>query len=163
MQLIPYTHDDRWLTEALETDPRVMAELGGPRSKDQIPEIHRRRLAHIARGGWHLKIIPEPGGPVVGAISIWHSEWRGEPVTEAGWMILPKHQGRGYASAALAVALDRARAAGTWGDIHAFPGEANGPSNALCRKFGFELLPEVEVVDYGDRILRCHHWVLRAG
>ena len=30
MELIEVTPDDEWLTVALETDPRVMAELGGP-------------------------------------------------------------------------------------------------------------------------------------
>ena len=32
-------------------------------------------------------------------------------------------------------------------------------SNALCRKFGFELIGE-ETIDYGGRALRCNHWVL---
>ena len=42
-----------------------------------------------------------------------------------------------------------------------FPGATNAPSNALCRKFGFELLEEVDV-DYGGRALRCNRWVHRA-
>ena len=63
--------------------------------------------------------------------------------------------------AALAAILERARHDPRWGDIHAFPGVTNGPSNALCRKFGFDLLDEV-TVDYGGRILRCNHWVRRA-
>ena len=29
MELVTYTQKDLWLTEALETDPVVMAELGG--------------------------------------------------------------------------------------------------------------------------------------
>jgi RimJ/RimL family protein N-acetyltransferase len=161
LELVPYTDDDMWLTEALETDPRVMAELGGAWPIEKIPGIHRRRLEHIAKGAWFFKVVPEPGGEVVGSVTIWHSEWLGEPVSEAGWMILPEQQGKGYASAALGLLLERARTDGKWGDIHAFPGVTNAPSNALCRKFGFELLGEVDV-EYGGRPLRCNHWVLRA-
>lgn len=161
MELVPYTADDAWLTEALETDPRVMAELGGAWPKEKIEGIHQRRLAHIANGAWYFQVVPQPGGPVVGSITIWDSEWAGERLSEAGWMILPEHQGRGHASAALALLLERARADGRWGDIHAFPGATNVASNALCRKFGFELLEAVDV-DYAGRLLRCNHWVLRA-
>jgi RimJ/RimL family protein N-acetyltransferase len=159
MELDPYTDDDLWLTRALETDPRVMAELGGPWPIDEIPNIHRRRLAHIANGAWYFKIVPQPVGSAVGGIGIWRSEWRGAPISEVGWAILPEHQGRGYASAALGLLLDRVRADGRWGAVHAFPGITNGPSNALCGKFGFELVEEVDV-DYGDRTMRCNRWLL---
>ena len=40
---------------------------------------------------------------------LWSSEHEGEPISEAGWMILPEHQGRGHASAALAALLERTR------------------------------------------------------
>jgi RimJ/RimL family protein N-acetyltransferase len=77
-------------------------------------------------------------------------------------MVLPEHQGKGYATAALRLLVDRAREDGRWGDIHAFPGATNGASNALCRKHGFEQVETVDV-DYAGRALRCNHWVLRAG
>jgi RimJ/RimL family protein N-acetyltransferase len=163
MELVPYTEDDMWLTEALETDPRVMAELGGPWPREKIPEIHRRRVAAISKGGWYMKVVPERGGQPVGAVTIWLSEFQGQPISEAGWTILPEHQGRGYASEALRLLLERADAEGKWGDIHAFPGVTNAPSNALCRKFGFELVGQADV-EYGGRPLRVNHWVRhRAG
>jgi RimJ/RimL family protein N-acetyltransferase len=161
LELVPYTADDAWLTEALETDPRVMAELGGPWPKEKIAGIHERRLAAIAKGAWAFKVVPESGGTVVGTVSLWDSEHAGQPISEAGWMILPEHQGRGYASEALRLMLEMAKADGRWGDIHAFPGATNAPSNALCRKLGFELIEQVEI-DYADRFLTCNHWVLRA-
>ena len=58
VELQTYTDDDFWLTEALETDPAVMRELGGPIERDKLPEIHRRRLADP----WWFKIVAEPGG-----------------------------------------------------------------------------------------------------
>lgn len=162
MELVPYTDADQWLTEALETDPGVMAELGGPWPLARIPEIHRRRLGYIEKGAWYLKVVPDPAGPAVGAVGVWHSEVNGQELSELAWMILPEHQGRGHASAAVRLLLERIRADGSWGDVHALPGITNGPSNAICRKFGFERVGQIEV-DYGGRMLRCNHWVLRAG
>jgi RimJ/RimL family protein N-acetyltransferase len=159
MELVPYTDADILLTEALETDERVMAELGGPWPIDAIARIHERRLESIARGTWWFTIVPEPGARPVGMLGIFGSESDGEAISEAGWSVLPEHQGRGYASGALRLLLQRAREDSRWGAIHAFPGVTNGPSNALCRKFGFALVGE-ETVDYGGRSLRCNHWVL---
>ena len=161
------TPDDAWLTVALETDPRVMAELGGPWTADEARAAHRRRIAGIGdAGNWWFTVRPVnangvPVGPI-GSIGVWPSEHEGQPISETGWMILPEHQGKGYASAALAAVLERERATHRWGDIHAFPGATNAPSNALCRKFGFERLEEL-TVDYAGRQLRVNHWVLRLG
>ena len=161
MELLPYTDADMWLLEAMETDPRVMAELGGPWPVEEIPMIHARRLAYVDGGSWNLKIIPEPGAAPVGTMMLWASERDGEAFTEAGWMLLPEHQGKGHAREALRLLLEQARADGRWGPIHAFPGVDNIPSNALCRGQGFTFLETVDV-DYGDRTLHCNHWVLPA-
>jgi RimJ/RimL family protein N-acetyltransferase len=162
VELRPATLDDEWLTVALETDPGVMAELGGEWTVEEARAAHRRRTGPGAKdGSWWLAILPGPGQPPIGTIGVWESEWAGEPISETGWMLLPEHQGKGYATAALAALLDRELAERRWGDIYAFPGASNGPSNALCRKFGFELLDEV-TVDYAGRILRCNRWVWRA-
>ncbi len=159
LALVRYTDADRWLTEALETDPRVMADLGGPWTPDAIDGIHQRRLTAVAGGGWWETIRPDPDGPPVGAIGIWSASWEEAPISEVGWMILPEHQGHGYATRALAILLDRVRADGRWGPVHAFPGVTNVPSNALCKRAGFRLLGPADV-DYGDRVLHCNHWVL---
>jgi RimJ/RimL family protein N-acetyltransferase len=74
-------------------------------------------------------------------------------------MLLAAFHGRGLASAALALLLDRARDEPRFERLHAFPGVSNPASNALCRKFGFELLG-VEDGGYRDATLRVNHWVL---
>lgn len=161
MELVPYTAEDAWLTEALETDPCVMAELGGPWPAEHAQGAHQRRLANVLDGSiWWFTIVPDPTIGPVGTIGLWPSEADGEAVSETGWMVLSEHQGRGYASAALGLLIERARADGRWGDIHAFPGVPNAPSNALCRKFGFEQVRTLHV-DYSGRPLEVNHWVLR--
>jgi RimJ/RimL family protein N-acetyltransferase len=161
LELVTCTEDDAWLTVALETDPRVMAELGGPWTPEKALATHARRIRGIAdSGNWMFKVVPEQGSEAVGTIMVWASEHEGEPISEAGWMILPEHQGRGHATAALAALLERTRHDPRWGDIHAFPGATNAASNALCRKSGFEELGS-HTVDYAGRILRVNHWVWR--
>lgn len=159
MELILATAADAWLTIALETDPRVMAELGGPWPEDAARASHRRRVTSITEDLW-FTIVPVPGEPAVGTIGLWASEVGGVPITETGWSILPEHQGRGHGSAALRLVLELARQEPRWGDVHAFPGVTNGPSNGLCRKFGSELLGQ-RTVDYAGRLLHCNHWVWR--
>lgn len=162
MELVSATAAEEWLTVALETDPRVMAELGGPWTADDARAAHARRVAGIRDSGfWWLLIVPDPATGPVGTIGVWASEWEQEPISETGWMVLPEHQGKGFASAALALLLERERAERRWGDIHAFPGATNAPSNALCRKFGFELVGEGDA-DYAGRHFPVNHWVLRA-
>jgi RimJ/RimL family protein N-acetyltransferase len=155
VELHAYADADLALTEALETDPEVMRELGGPIEREKLPEIHRSRLADP----WWFKIVVEAGGPAVGTIGVWATRHAGELLHETGWMVLPAHQGRGIASAALTLLIERVKAERRFPSIHAFPPVTNAPSNALCRKAGFTLLGQVDFV-YSGRTLRCNHWEL---
>jgi RimJ/RimL family protein N-acetyltransferase len=160
VELRPYGDDDYGLTVALETDPAVMRELGGPLPADAIPAIHHRRLEAAAPGDRWFAIEPETGGPAAGAIGYWPGEWRGRAIHEAGWMLLPAFQGRGLARTALAELIRIAREDPPVGALDAFPGITNAASNALCRSAGFELLAEATEVEYAGRTLRCNHWRL---
>jgi RimJ/RimL family protein N-acetyltransferase len=132
-----------------------MRELGGPIASSEIPGIHRRRL----NDPWWLKIVAEPSGPAVGTIGIWEKHFGEATIHETGWMVLPAFQGRGIASAALELLIERVRAEPRFESMHAFPPVTNAPSNALCRKFGFSLLEEINF-SYVGRTLRCNHWAL---
>jgi RimJ/RimL family protein N-acetyltransferase len=146
------------LTVALETDPGTMRHLGGPASLESAREAHVRRLK-VEDPDWWLKIVPDPGGPAAGTIGIWDSEWEGARVHEAGWMVLPEFRGRGIATQALALLLERARSEPRIESVHAFPNVENEASNTLCRRAGFELIGNAEVEFRGHR-LRCNHWVV---
>jgi RimJ/RimL family protein N-acetyltransferase len=161
MRLVPYEDDDFELTVALETDPVVMRELGGPRPIAALREAHERRVPPGRPGDRWLKIVPEPGGPPAGTIGVWPSLWRERPIHEVGWMVLAAFQGRGLASAALRRLLALMREEGRPEEVSAFPGTANDPSNALCRSAGFRLVERDAAVSFGGRDLRCNHWALR--
>ncbi len=105
MELVPYTDEHRGLTEALELDPEVMKELGGPADPADLERVHRMRVETVARGEWYFTIVPEPSGPPVGSIGIWESTIAGSTIHEVGWMVLPEFQGRGIASQALGLLI----------------------------------------------------------
>lgn len=158
MEIRPYTDADIALTEALECDPVVMTELGGAMPKDHIPRVHAKRLRLVAEGTcWWFVIVPDPATGPVGTVGMWAGDHRGESIFEMGWMVLPAHQGKGHASAAVRLCLERAREQGRFSPLHAFPGVTNGPSNGICRKAGFRKLEECDI-DYAGRPLRCNHW-----
>ena len=75
-------------------------------------------------------------------------------------MLARRFHGRGLASAALGLLLESARREPRFEQLHAWPGVTNPASNALCRKFGFELLGEEDGA-YREAKLRVNHWVLR--
>jgi RimJ/RimL family protein N-acetyltransferase len=159
VELRPYADEDLWLSEELETDPEAMSELGGARSKEKIAEVHRKRVDGNVPKPWYFVIVPEGEQRGVGQIGVWESEHDGAPIHETGWMVLPAYQGRGIATAALGDVVERARSDPVIERIHAFPGVTNEPSNALCRRFEFELLGEVEL-PRDDGVLHCNHWAL---
>jgi RimJ/RimL family protein N-acetyltransferase len=132
-----------------------MRELGGPIARTEIPRVHRLRV----NDPWYFTIVPEPSGPAAGAIGIWEAEHDGTRIHETGWMVLPEFQGRGIASTALALLIERARSESKFRAIHAFPAVTNAPSNALCRKFGFSLLGD-EQFEFRGHPLHCNQWVL---
>ena len=91
MQLLGYEDADFGLTEAPETDPGMMAELGGPIDRARLPEIHRRRLNEP----WWFKIVPVASGPPAGTIGIWEKHLDDTTIYETGWMVLPAFQAAG--------------------------------------------------------------------
>jgi RimJ/RimL family protein N-acetyltransferase len=77
-------------------------------------------------------------------------------------MVVPERQGRGLASGGVAEVLRRADEAARWTVLHAFLATTNSPSNALCRKHGFDLRGPIDLA-YREHSLRVNHWVRDAG
>jgi RimJ/RimL family protein N-acetyltransferase len=148
---------DLGLLERLVGDPEMMAHLGGPETPAKIRERQQRYEA--AETGV-FKIVESAGGRGVGFVGFWPRDWRDEEVYEIGWSVLPAYQGRGIAAAATGLAIEAARADGRCRHLHAFPNVENEPSNAICRKLGFELLEALEFEYPKGHFMMCNDWRL---
>jgi RimJ/RimL family protein N-acetyltransferase len=96
----------------------------------------------------------------VGTIGYWERTWRGEPVYETGWHVIPAFQGRGIATAAARAVAERARVQRQHEYLHAFPAVDHPASNAICRKAGFTLLGDIDFEYPPGTIKRCNDWQL---
>src|SRR3954452_12582954 len=126
MELRRLTRNDLRLYERVYTDPRMWLELGGVVEQDMVAKLERDVASVQADRHWVLVIVTEEGA-AAGTVALWDHEWEGETIDEIGWMVLPEHQGRGLASAAVAEALRRADEAVRWRVLHAFPAATNAP------------------------------------
>ncbi len=107
-----------------------------------------------------FKIVETASGTGAGSVGFWTKEWRGGQVYEIGWMVVPEFQGRGIAVAATAQAIEHARCDDKHRFMHAFPNVDNAPSNAICRKLGFELLEACEFEFPKGHFMTCNDWRL---
>ena len=84
--------------------------------------------------------------------------WRDTFMYETGWSVLAKYQGRGIASAGARLIVERARADGIRGILHAFPRVEHAASNAICRNAGFTFVGEMDFEYPPGNPIRCNDW-----
>ena len=159
VRIEPWGPGDLQLLEQLMGDPAMTEHLGGPESPENIRQRQRR---YEASGSGMFKIVDAETGAGVGSVGFWERDWRDDMVWEVGWSVVPAAQGRGVASAATALVLEKARAAGAHRYVHAFPSADNPPSNAICRKLGFTLLEALrfEYPPNSGNWMLCNDWRL---
>jgi RimJ/RimL family protein N-acetyltransferase len=154
-RLEPWGDGDLPLLEQLVGDPRMMAHLGGAESPTKIRERQARYARPRSR---QFKVIDRASGEGAGWVGYWDRDRHGEDVYETGWAILPAFQGRGLAADATAQLIRRAAEERRRRFMHAFPSVDNGPSNAICRKLGFELVETREFEYPPGHMMRCNDW-----
>ncbi|MFG2620412.1 GNAT family N-acetyltransferase [Streptomyces sp. NPDC048507] len=144
VRLYPWSADDFPVLRRCNA-PEMTTHLGGPESEEKLAARQLRYEALSAREPAAGRMFRVDLGPeTVGSIGFWEREWRGGPVYETGWAVLPEFQGRGLAAAALAELVDHVRAHGSRRSLHAFPGTDHPASNAVCRRAGFTCLGPVD-------------------
>jgi len=157
--LEPWGSGDLPLLERLMGDPRMTEHLGGPESPEMLRE-RQGRYEQLKGGDRMFKIIDTATGDAAGSVGFWTKEWRGEQIYEIGWMVVPEFQGRGIAAAATKQAIELARQDAMHRFLHAFPKLDNAPSNAICRKLGFQLLEACEFEFPKGHLMTCNDWRL---
>ena len=127
---------------------------GRPEAEPAIAALRR------PEGDGAMFVIENSRGEHLGSIGFWTREWRGERVYETGWAVLPEFQGRGVASAAARLVIQRAAAAGGATQLHAYPRVDHPASNATCRKAGFRLVGEVDFEYPRGNPIRSNDWMV---
>jgi RimJ/RimL family protein N-acetyltransferase len=155
--LDPWSEQDFSLLERCNT-AEMTAYLGGPETSEKLRDRHQKYVANDFVG--QMFVIVTADGERAGSIGYWEHSEGSETVWETGWAILPEFQGRGLATAAVNEVAKVAAAVGTHRTLHAYPGVANGASNALCRKAGFTLLGERDFEYPKGHWMRCNDWSL---
>jgi len=155
--------DDEPLLQRLLGDPAMTQYLGGPETPEKIAQRHEKYVHLPETGtGEMFKIVETATGESVGSVGYWDRDEKEGLVYETGWSVLPEHQGRGIATIATAQLIELLRALRERRYLYAYPSEDNGPSNAICRKLGFEVtgVTEYESPIGSGNILRCNDWRL---
>ena len=161
VRIEPWSESDLLLLRRTVGDSEMTRYIGGPESEDALVDRHAGYLKDAASGdGRMFKIIYEATGDAIGTVGYWDREDADEAGYEAGWFVVPEFQGRGVATAATRLAIDRARADGRHRYLHAFPSVENAASNALCVTLGFALLGPCDFEYPTGNMLRCNEWRL---
>jgi len=157
VRLVPWSVDDYRLLERCNS-AEMTAHLGGPESPEQLASRQERYVANAYPGQMYVIVTAEDDA--AGSIGYWEHEDAGGTVWETGWAILPEHQGKGIATAAIAEVAKTAAAEGTHRSLHAYPGVDNAASNALCRKAGFTFHEARDFEYPKGHWMRCNDWAL---
>jgi RimJ/RimL family protein N-acetyltransferase len=164
VSLRPYGEDDQWLLERTLGDPGQMVNLNGPESMEQIRKRHQLFLGFLAdpHAGCQYTILAGPDHTPAGNVGYWESEWKGQKGWELGWFVLPDFQRRGIATAATRQVIEVLSKLQRHKSVFAFPSVDNHPSNAICRRLGFDLKEDVtsEYPLGSKRMLHVNVWIL---
>ncbi|HWS50288.1 MAG TPA: GNAT family N-acetyltransferase [Microbacterium sp.] len=158
LALRPWAADDLALLHRANT-AEMTAHLNGPESSAELVARNERYVRLRSSGEARIFVVIENREPL-GSIGYWQTIWRGEAALEAGWFVLPESQGRGVASAALALLVaDAHEHRGERRLLTAFPQVENGPSNAVCKRAGFDFAGTISARFRGSA-LTMNEWVL---
>jgi RimJ/RimL family protein N-acetyltransferase len=162
VRIEPWRSGDLWLLQRANT-AEMTRFLNAAETAEEVEKRHAKYLRYWETGEARMFRIVADDEPV-GGIGWWTTEWQGRPMHETGWFVLPERQGRGIASAAVALVIADARTNGSHQLLAAFPGEANVASNRLCARAGFKLRGTDEA-EFRGAMLRCNVWTfdLRGG
>jgi len=158
INLRSWSENDLSLLERLMGDPIMTKHIGGPESPQKIKERLKRYCNDSKIRMFVIVLQPENTG--IGSIGFWEKEWLGQSIWESGWRILPEYQGKGIATKAILLIIERARAEQKHRFIHAFPSIDNAASNIICKKTGFILQKEVDFEYPPGKFMRSNDWCL---
>jgi RimJ/RimL family protein N-acetyltransferase len=121
------------------------------------PEAHAR-FDRMLANGTKLTLAKQPvieraSGGIVGYVGVDWFEFEGEQRLEFGWRLVPEARGKGYATEASQLVLERAGDSFR-GEILAIIDPSNEPSKHVATKVGFQYWKAALVNGYLDTLWR---------
>ncbi|MFI0544511.1 GNAT family N-acetyltransferase [Streptomyces sp. WSLK1-3] len=135
------TDEDAVAWHRLFDDPAVMEFHGGRSAELYVyEELTARQRRHDAERGFCLWTMLGEDGQVIGFTGAqpWPRDWGPTGEIEIGWRLGRAYWGRGYATVAAEMTLERLRAAGV-SDVVAMVRPGNERSIAVTKRLGMEL------------------------
>ncbi|MFI6286769.1 GNAT family N-acetyltransferase [Streptomyces sp. NPDC051018] len=150
VQLRVPTDEDAFAWHRVFDDPEVMEFHGGRGAELSVyEELTARQRRHDAERGFCLWTVLDERGRVVGFTGAqpWpHEDFGPYGEIEIGWRLARSAWGKGYATAAARLTLDRVRAAGV-GRVVAMVDAGNERSLAVAARLGMERTQVFRVPD----------------
>jgi RimJ/RimL family protein N-acetyltransferase len=135
------TDEDAVAWHRIFDDPDVMEFHGGKAAELYVyEELTARQRRHDAEHGFCLWTMLDESGQVIGFTGAqpWPRDWGPKGEIEIGWRLGREHWGKGYATAAAQMTLERVRAAGV-PSVVAMVSAGNARSIAVTRRLGMRL------------------------
>jgi RimJ/RimL family protein N-acetyltransferase len=129
---------DLELMESLLGDPVVMTHYHHPKSRSECQSWIDWNTRNYARDGFGLWIIETLDGDFVGDCGLTWQPIDGESL-ELGYHVLPRHQGKGFATEAAQAAKDFVRRRGDVDFVIAIIDPGNTASIRVAQKAGLSL------------------------
>ncbi|MGW0735889.1 GNAT family N-acetyltransferase [Streptomyces sp. NPDC002851] len=135
------TEEDAYAWHQVFDDPEVMEFHGGTSAELSVyEELTARQRKHDAERGFCLWTLLDEDDQVLGFTGAqpWPHEWGPTGEIEIGWRLGRAAWGRGYATAAARITLDRLRSAGVR-EVVAMVNARNERSIAVTQRLGMRL------------------------
>jgi len=138
--------EDRTVFAALNADPEVTWDMGGPLTRVQSDAKFDRYVSAFERHGFGRWAIEDPDGLVAGYAGIMPSppDHPLGPHVEIGWRLARAAWGLGYASEAARAALDDAFGRGGRAEVFAYTASDNVRSQAVMARLGLRRMAALD-------------------
>jgi RimJ/RimL family protein N-acetyltransferase len=145
---------DREAFAAMNADPEVMQDLGGPLSRAASDAKLDRFAATFDRHGFGRWVIESHNGQFLGYAGIMPSREHHPlgPHFEIGWRLVRNAWGLGYATEAARAALHDAFARVGLQEVIAYAAPDNLRSRAVMRRIGLERDPSRDFTENDERV-----------